>query len=264
MQVRQSVAVPIARLRTPALVVGVLAVVTSPLHGSPWVSWAGAVLVAASVISTFVRRDRGGARADSRPEPGARSLGGGEQPGRQVPVTGCSPHVRPTRSIWCTERWQAVHAWPLMRRPEEIPGFGQPVFAPAAGRVVKAPELVARPLEPQLVAGAPVRVRRGLRRELLGLGALMGNHLVLDLGDGTYAAVGPTARQALRLEANAAMSESPKARAPVVAATEQSFGLPVVPQHAPRSPTSGAAASGRSHQRSQGSQARGRPPADTP
>ena len=66
--------------------------------------------------------------------------------------------------------------WPLARRPADFPGFGQPVLAPAAGTVVRA---------------------RG--RELLGPGRILGNHVVLDLGGGVYAALAHLRRGTLRV-----------------------------------------------------------------
>jgi hypothetical protein len=50
-------AIPIilARTRLPALAVGVLLVLSSPLHHLDWVAWLGVVLVGFSVATTFAR-----------------------------------------------------------------------------------------------------------------------------------------------------------------------------------------------------------------
>ncbi|MER7947208.1 M23 family metallopeptidase [Streptomyces sp. NPDC096079] len=78
--------------------------------------------------------------------------------------------------------------WPVFRRSEEFPAFGAPVLAVAGGTVVHAEDgqrdhlsrgsLPALAL--MLLAESSVRALAGARR-------VTGNHLVLDLGDGTYA-----------------------------------------------------------------------------
>lgn len=87
------------------------------------------------------------------------------------------------------EEWMAVHGWPLMRRPDAFPGFGAPVYSPAGGRVVKARDRWrdhwSRNSWPALVFA----FIEGSVRELFGPGALLGNHVVVDMGDGTYAAL---------------------------------------------------------------------------
>jgi murein DD-endopeptidase MepM/ murein hydrolase activator NlpD len=49
------------------------------------------------------------------------------------------------------------------------------------------PGVVAGSLEPQLVAGVAVPFPRGLRTRAPRPGALLGNHVVLDMGDGIFA-----------------------------------------------------------------------------
>jgi hypothetical protein len=85
--------------------------------------------------------------------------------------------------------WQAVQRRPLVRRPDSFPGFGQPVLAPASGTVVKVRgfwrDHWSRNSWPALL----YLLVEGNLRELLGPGGLLGNHVVLDLGDGVYAAL---------------------------------------------------------------------------
>lgn len=187
-------AVVAARLRLPTLICGVLLVVTSPLHGQPVVSWAGAVLVAASVLSTFVRGLAG------RREPVVVEV---PVRGRWIAINSPADKV-PSHGVHSTGQtyaidlvhwpdpgtvWTPVHRWPLMRRPEDFPGFGQPVLAPADGRVVRTSnswrDHWSRNFWPALLYAFV----EGSARELLGPGALLGNHVILDLGDGTYAAL---------------------------------------------------------------------------
>ncbi len=194
MQLRQHMAVTVARLRMPVLVTGVVAIVTSPLHESAWISWTGAAMVVLSVGSAFI----GGLEVRQTPIPVASPVRGRwvavNSPADKVPSHGVhsagqsyaidlvhwpDPH----------DEWKPVHRWPLMRRPDEFPGFGEPVYSPASGRVVKVRDWWrdhwSRNSWPALVYAFV----EGSVRELLGPGALLGNHVVLDLGDGTYAAL---------------------------------------------------------------------------
>jgi Peptidase family M23 len=77
--------------------------------------------------------------------------------------------------------------WPLARRPDDFPGFGQPVLAPAAGTVVRARDRERDHWSRTSVPGLLYLAVEGAVRELLGPGRILGNHLVLDLGGGVYA-----------------------------------------------------------------------------
>jgi murein DD-endopeptidase MepM/ murein hydrolase activator NlpD len=76
---------------------------------------------------------------------------------------------------------------PSFRRPEEFPAFGRPVLAPADGMVVRVHDRErdhrSRSSWPSLL----YLVLEGSLRELTGPGRVLGNHVVLDLGDGVYA-----------------------------------------------------------------------------
>lgn len=94
-------------------------------------------------------------------------------------------------------------------RMGRLPGFGQRILAPADGRVVRAWGWAgggapwSRNSWPALV----YLFLDGSLREHLGPGGLLGNHVVLDLGDGVYA------RLPLR---SAARSQSRRARLSVL------------------------------------------------
>lgn len=194
MQLRTSLAVIAARLRMPVLIVGVLAVVTSRLHGSSWVSWGGAVLVGVSVVSTFV----GGLKVRRDAIPVVSPVRGRwvavNSPADKVPSHGVHSAGQ-TYAIdlvyWPDpeQTWQGVHRWPLMQRPREFPGFGQPVFAPSDGRVVKVRSGWRDHWSRNSWPALAFAFVEGSLRELLGPGALLGNHVIVDLGDGTYAAL---------------------------------------------------------------------------
>jgi Peptidase family M23 len=89
--------------------------------------------------------------------------------------------------------------WPPARRPQDFPGFGQPVLAPAAGVVVRAHDRErdhwSRTSPPAML----YLLLEGAVRELLGPGRILGNHVVLDLGDGVYALLAHLRRGSLRV-----------------------------------------------------------------
>lgn len=76
-----------------------------------------------------------------------------------------------------------------MRRPDRFPSFGAPVLAVADGTVVRASgrqrDHRSRESWPALVY---MLIVEGAARELGGAPFVLGNHLVVDHGDGVYAA----------------------------------------------------------------------------
>ncbi|MFE1249653.1 peptidoglycan DD-metalloendopeptidase family protein [Streptomyces sp. NPDC058741] len=78
---------------------------------------------------------------------------------------------------------------PIARPPRDFPSFGAPVLSAADATVVRAADErrdhLSRHSPPGLVHLMPVE---GVVRELTGTGRILGNHGVLDLGNGTYAA----------------------------------------------------------------------------
>lgn len=88
------------------------------------------------------------------------------------------------------------------RRPEEFAGFGLPVYAMAAGTVVRASDGQkdhrARTTWPQL---AFMMIPEGLGRELAGVRWVLGNHVLVRHDDGTVAAYAHLRRSSLRVRA---------------------------------------------------------------
>ncbi|MFE6524022.1 M23 family metallopeptidase [Streptomyces sp. NPDC057794] len=79
--------------------------------------------------------------------------------------------------------------WPLARRPRDFPAFGAPVLAVADATVVRASDGQRDHLSRTSLPGLLyLMLVEGSVRELCGTGRILGNHVVLDLGDGTYAA----------------------------------------------------------------------------
>ncbi|CAL9489587.1 M23 family metallopeptidase [Streptomyces sp. enrichment culture] len=78
--------------------------------------------------------------------------------------------------------------WPPARRPSAYPAFGAPLLAAADGTVVSASDTQRDHLSrTSLPALAYLMLFEASARETLGVRRLLGNHVVLDLGDGVYA-----------------------------------------------------------------------------
>ncbi|MEU8532051.1 MULTISPECIES: M23 family metallopeptidase [Streptomyces] len=78
--------------------------------------------------------------------------------------------------------------WPLARRNRDFPAFGAPLLAVADATVVRARDTQRDHLSrTSLPALLYLMVLEGSVRELAGVRRVIGNHVVLDLGDGTHA-----------------------------------------------------------------------------
>ncbi|MEV5803695.1 M23 family metallopeptidase [Streptomyces parvulus] len=78
--------------------------------------------------------------------------------------------------------------WPLTRRNRDFPAFGAPLLAVADATVVRARDTQRDHLSrTSLPALLYLMVLEGSVRELAGVRRVIGNHVVLDLGDGTHA-----------------------------------------------------------------------------
>jgi murein DD-endopeptidase MepM/ murein hydrolase activator NlpD len=195
----------IARVRVPSLVIGLLLVLTSSMHQLAWVSWLGVALIVVSLATTFMP----GGYVKREPIPVQSPVQGRwiavNSPADKVPSHGVHSAGQ-TYAIdlvyWpdASRTWKGVHRWPLCRRPEVFPGFGQPIFAPADGQVVRTRggwrDHYSRNSWPALL----YLFLEGSARELLGPGALLGNHVILDLGDGTYAALAHLKRRSIKVQ----------------------------------------------------------------
>ncbi|MFI1189027.1 M23 family metallopeptidase [Streptomyces californicus] len=120
----------------------------------------------------------------------------GEVPGRPATRSathpGAGPATRPAFRLF----------WPVVRRNRAFPAFGAPLLAVADATVVVARDgqrdHLSRNSLPALaylmLAEAPVR-------SIVGAHRIIGNHVILDLGDGTYAAYAHLRRGSLRVRA---------------------------------------------------------------
>ncbi|MFE9043026.1 M23 family metallopeptidase [Streptomyces sp. NPDC007818] len=91
---------------------------------------------------------------------------------------------------------------PLARRPDAYPAFGAPLLAVVDGTVVHAEDRQRDHLgRASLPALAYLLLVESAVRAMAGPRRVTGNHLVLDLGDGTYAVYAHLRRGSLRVAA---------------------------------------------------------------
>ncbi|MCE7082784.1 peptidoglycan DD-metalloendopeptidase family protein [Streptomyces sp. ST2-7A] len=76
---------------------------------------------------------------------------------------------------------------PAFRRPEEYPAFGRPILAPGDGVVVRAVDGQRDHLSRTSLPGLGLMLLESFVRGMGRSRHLLGNHVVLDLGNGVYA-----------------------------------------------------------------------------
>lgn len=197
-----SFAVWCARLRVPLVAAGILGVVAGVLTGQVWlvlVGIAGLVIgLPLYLVVGTVRREPTEVHAPVT--------------GRWLPIHSPANRV-PSHGLHAWGQTYAIDLvhepadgsrpgfgwWPLGRRPREFPGFGRPVLAPADGVVVGTHAWERDHWSRTSWLSLPYLVVEGMVRELLGPGRLLGNHVVLDLGNGVYAAFAHLRRRSLRV-----------------------------------------------------------------
>ncbi|MFG3478051.1 M23 family metallopeptidase [Streptomyces sp. NPDC047980] len=77
--------------------------------------------------------------------------------------------------------------WPPTRRNRDFPAFDAPLYAVADATVVRATDRQRDHMSRNSLPALPWFLAEGVVRMLGGTGRILGNHLVLDLGDGTWA-----------------------------------------------------------------------------
>lgn len=88
--------------------------------------------------------------------------------------------------------------WPIARLPDDFPGFGEPVFAPVSGEVVRARDGM-RDHRGRTSPLAMVWFALESVRELLGPPGILGNHVVIRRDDGACVLVAHLRRHSLRV-----------------------------------------------------------------
>ena len=94
---------------------------------------------------------------------------------------------------------EPVWLWPPARRPETYPSFGEPLLAPADGQVVTATDGQRDHLTRTSLAGLLYVLPEAFVRSIGLPRHLLGNHLILDLGDGAYAVLAHLRRRSLKV-----------------------------------------------------------------
>jgi hypothetical protein len=191
-----SLMTPVTRLRTPLTMAAGATLVISSFTGPRWLVWAATALLAAGLVLLFVP---GAVPAASRRAaisvrpPVAGRWAAVNSPASRTPSHGTHAYAQTYAIDLVHEPDPArprpgLAGWPLARRPAAFPGFGQPVLAPADGTVVKVSDWQRDHWSrTSWLALAAMLVLEGTVRELTGPGRVLGNHVVIDLGDGAYA-----------------------------------------------------------------------------
>jgi hypothetical protein len=96
-------------------------------------------------------------------------------------------------------RSESPEWWPLARRPEEFPAFGAELRAPANGVVVRVHDGERDHWSRSSWPALAYLLVEGCIRELLGPGRLLGNYVVIDIGDGTWAVLAHLQRGSFRV-----------------------------------------------------------------
>lgn len=198
----RGLAVGLARIRVPALIAVIVLLIASPyVFGMPWwlalaiflvafvvFSWAGGVGDAPVRVAVPVRGRWAAVNSPADRVPSHGTHGYGQTYAIDL-VHEPQDQPRP-RFGWS----------PLTRRPEDFPAFGEPVLAAAPGTVVRARggqrDHRSRNSWPAL---AYLTVE-GMVREVLGVSRIVGNHVVIDHGDGVYSLYAHLKRGSLTVE----------------------------------------------------------------
>lgn len=193
-------------IRFPCTVIGVLLALTSPLHHRVWLSAAGAVLIIAGIAATWIPARRVTREPVTIEVPVRGRWLALNSPADKVPSHGVHANGQ-TYAIdlvyWpdADVEWAGLRPWPVIQRPSAFPAFGRPVHAPAAGTVVHVQNRLldhwSRKSWPALLYFFLVE---GTARELVGPGMLLGNHVVIDVGGGTFAVLAHLKRGSITVQ----------------------------------------------------------------
>lgn len=89
--------------------------------------------------------------------------------------------------------------WPPARRPEAFPGFDAEVYAPCDGAVVRIHDRERDHYSRTSPFGIGLLFSVELLRELFGPSRILGNHVVIDHGDGTFVGLVHLRRGSIRV-----------------------------------------------------------------
>lgn len=189
-----------ARVRIPLCAAGVVLLIAGVIVGS-WFAWLGLGLFVAGMAAYF----RVGTVRCEPIEVDAPVTGrwiAANSPASRVPSHGLHAYGQ-------TYAIDLVHDpadgsrprfgwWPPARRPQDFPGFGAPVLAPAAGRVVRTHGRERDHYSRTSPLGIAYLLIESIR-EVTGSSRILGNHVVLDLGGGVYALLAHLQRHSIQV-----------------------------------------------------------------
>ena len=194
----------LARLRLPVLMIGAALLITGSVVGPSWCNLAGGALVAAAFVSALLPQrllEPGGSNPPVQVLPPVRGTWmAANSPASRVPSHGVHLYGQ-TYAIDLIPGTRLAAAgflrWPPGRPASAFAGFGQPVLAPFDGIVVRASDWQRDHWSREGLPGVLYLLAEGSLRELTGPGRIIGNHVVLDRGDGVYALFAHLKRRSL-------------------------------------------------------------------
>ncbi|WP_433463619.1 peptidoglycan DD-metalloendopeptidase family protein [Spirillospora sp. CA-128828] len=199
----------IARFRTLFILLGLVLALTDPLHGIGVLSIVGIVLIGAGAVLFFVPGGTPGREPVVLRSPVEGRWVPVNSPADRVPSHG-THELGQTYAIDLVHvpsgEWRPTRRWPLASRPDAFSAFGRDVLAPADGVVVQASGRQRDHWSRNSWPGVLYLLVEGMVfRQLLSLMTLsagrfvVGNSVVLDLGDGVYAVFAHLRRGSLRV-----------------------------------------------------------------
>ena len=202
----ESMAIFLSRIRLPAVALFLGLSIANrffPVLPGGWPAWlAGLALIAVLLRAGTLRREPVAVRP---PVTGPwRAL---NSPATRVPSHGIQGYGQAHAIDLVLDPADPAHprprfAWrPPARRPQDFPGFGQPVYAPADGVVVRVHDRERDHWSRTSPLGLLYLFTVELLRELTGPRRVVGNHVVIDLGDGVYAVLAHLRRPSIRVTA---------------------------------------------------------------
>jgi Peptidase family M23 len=185
-----------ARARMPLLCVGVAVMVAGVLTVTA-IYWMGLCVLAGGLACYFRFGVHGGEAMKIHPPVRGRWIAM-NSPADRVP----SHHVtaygqgQAVDLVYDSASRPGLGWWPLARRPQAFPGFGQPVLSPVDGVVIRMVsghrDHWSRTSWPALL----YLVVEGVR-EFLGPSHILGNHVVIDCGGRRYAVLAHLRRRSV-------------------------------------------------------------------
>jgi hypothetical protein len=197
----------VPRVRTPMLLVGIVLCFLNMLLETSYLGFVGLALIVIGFAALFLPSRRPPRDPVAIASPVRGRWFPANSPADRVPSHG-THELGQTYAIDLVHQPDAdadaerVPRWPLARRPEEFPGFGRPIHAPADGVVVRACGWQRDHWSRNSWPGLVFLIFEGFARSLLSPLSgrfVLGNHVVLDLGDGVYAAFAHLKRGSVRV-----------------------------------------------------------------